>query len=278
MKKNKTIIITGGSGYLGKILTINLSKTYNIITIDKKKFNSNLKNHIHIAKDLKSFFDKKKLNAIYAIIHLAGESRNSSYNSYPKLGLDNVKNIYSILESIVRVKKKPKLIFASTKQIENDLLTQNSNSYSISKKFCEDLIIHYIKTHRINASIVRLSDMFSITNNPTNKAFGKFLKLIKENKKIIVDNKKHNFELIDTKIVEKNINLILKRRNNIFLKIYGEKINIINLINSMKKLYNSSSKIIFQNKSNSARKNKIFIESKIIFSKKNFFYQLRKVS
>ena len=277
MKKNKKIIITGGSGYLGKILTINLSKNYKIITIDKKKFNSNLKNHIHITTDLKSFFDKKKLNAIYAIIHLAGESKNSSYNSCPKLGLDNVKNIYSILDSIVKVKKKPKLIFASTKQIENDLSTQNSNSYSISKKFCEDLIIHYIKTYRINASIVRLSDIFSITNNPTNKAFGKFLKLIKKNKKIFVDNKKHNFELIDTKIIEKNINLILKKRNNIFLQIYGEKINIINLINSIKKLYNSSSKITFQDKSNSARKNKIFIKSKIIFSKKNFFYQLKKM-
>ena len=36
MKKSKTIIITGGSGYLGKILTTNLSKIYNIITIDKK--------------------------------------------------------------------------------------------------------------------------------------------------------------------------------------------------------------------------------------------------
>ena len=277
MKKNKKIIITGGSGYLGKILTINLSKNYDIITIDKKKFNSNLKNHIHITTDLKSFFDKKKLNAIYAIIHLAGESKNSSYNSCPKLGLDNVKNIYSILDSIVKVKKKPKLIFASTKQIENDLLTQNSNSYSISKKFCEDLIIHYIKTYRINASIVRFSDIFSLNSNHPEKAFGKFLKLIKENKKIIIDNKKHNFELIDTKIIEKNINLILKRRKNSFLKIYGEKINIINLINSMKKLYNSNSKIIFQDKSNSIRKNKIFIKSKIIFSKKNLFYELKKI-
>ena len=36
MKKKKKIIITGGSGYLGKILTINLSKNYDIITIDKK--------------------------------------------------------------------------------------------------------------------------------------------------------------------------------------------------------------------------------------------------
>jgi nucleoside-diphosphate-sugar epimerase len=276
MKKNKKIIITGGSGYLGKILTTNLSKNYNILTIDKKKFNSNIKNHIHINTDLKNFFDKKKLNAIYAIIHLAGESRNSSYNSYPKLGLDNVKNIYSILESIIRVKKKPKLIFASTKQIENDLLFQNSNPYSISKKFCEDLIVYYIKTFRINASIVRLSDMFSMTNNPTNKAFGKFLKLIRENKKIIVDNKKHEFELIDTKIVEKNINLILKRKKNSFLKIYGEKINIVNLINSIKKLHKSKSKIIFQDKSNSVRKNKIFINSKIIFSKKLFFYHLKK--
>ena len=50
MKKNKKVIITGGSGYLGKILTINLSKNYKIITIDKKKFNSNLKNHIHITQ------------------------------------------------------------------------------------------------------------------------------------------------------------------------------------------------------------------------------------
>jgi nucleoside-diphosphate-sugar epimerase len=277
MKKIKKIIITGGSGYLGKILTKYLSKNYKIITIDKKNFNSNLKNHIHISTDLKSFFDKRKLSEIYAIIHLAGESRNSSYNSYPKLGLENVKNIYSILESIVKVKKKPKLIFASTKQIENDLLTQNSNSYSISKKFCEDLIIHYIKTYKISASIVRFSDIFSLTSNPSEKAFGKFLKLIKENKKIIVDNKKHNFELIDTKIIEKNMNLILKKRKNCFLKIYGEKINIVDLINSIKKLYNSRSKIIFRDKSNSVRKNKIFIKSKIIFSKKNFFYQLKKM-
>ena len=83
--------------------------------------------------------------------------------------------------------------------------------------------------------------------------------------------------MIDTKIIEKNINLILKRRKNSFFKIYRGKINIMDLINSIKKLYNSSSKITFQDKSNSARKNKIFIKSKIIFSKKNFFYQLKKM-
>lgn len=52
---------------------------------------------------------------------------------------------------------------------------------------------------------------------------------------------------------------------------------MVNLMNSIKKLYNSGSKIIFQDKSNSVRKNKIFIKSKIIFSKKNFFYQLKKM-
>ena len=74
------------------------------------------------------------------------------------------------------------------------------------------MIIHYIKTYRINASIVRFSDIFSLTDNHPEKAFGKFLKLIKENKKIIIDNKKHNFELIDTKIIEKKYKSYIKKK------------------------------------------------------------------
>ena len=140
--KNKKIIVTGGSGYIGKYIINELIKKYQVISIDKKKINLNNKNYTMIKSSIKNFFGKKKIDGIYAIIHLAtAETRSSLYFNNPEFALKNVSDIHSILNAIKMSKKKPIFIFSSTKQIENDKKNFIKNPYSLSKEFCEDSYI-----------------------------------------------------------------------------------------------------------------------------------------
>lgn len=279
MLKNKKIIITGGAGFLGKFLTKFLADKYKIITIDTKNIKKISKNHYHVKSNIIDYFKLIKLENIYAIIHLAGESRNNKYYIKPEKALDNIKNIYSILNSIAKSKKKPILIFTSSKQIDNDLKSNTIAPYSISKKFCEDLIIFYSKNYRFKVSILRLSDLFCKIYNPKNRALGQIINRAKENKRIFINNKNHTFEFVDIELVGKIVYSILKkRRKNFFLKIYGKKVNIKNLIKFITSEYNSKSKIKITNSKRSiVFKEKTFKWLTQFYSKNLFFSDLKKL-
>ena len=86
--KNSNILITGNLGYVGSVLT-NLIKQ-NFIGVDlgwfeKNKFYSQKKKKfLQIKKDI-SLLNKKELNGIHTIIHLAGISNDPMGNLSKKL-------------------------------------------------------------------------------------------------------------------------------------------------------------------------------------------------
>jgi nucleoside-diphosphate-sugar epimerase len=259
----KKIIVTGAEGFIGKnIVQKLLNENYFVISIDIKNTSIKSKNHQHFKSSVKNFFLKTKINNVYAIIDLAAEPRNNYYYLKPELALKNISNIFFILNFIKTLKKKPILIFSSTKQIEVDKLTKNKGPYSISKFFCEDMIDFYSKNYGILSHIVRFTDVFSINNNPKNKALIKLINKSKKNENIIVDNINHNFEYISIDIICDGIVKILKKEiKHRYINFYGSKINILTLLKKINKILNSNSKIIVKKENkqkHNSKNNNIF--------------------
>ena len=244
----KKIIVTGAAGFVGRNIVKQLIKqNYTIISVDKKNTNIKSKNHKYYKSSIKNFFSKRKINNLHAIIHLASDPRNNYYYLKPELALENISNTFLILDYIKSLKIKPILIFSSTKQIELDILTKNIGPYSISKKCSEDIIDFYSKNFGINSYILRFSDVFSLNNNPKNKALKKFIDKCANNENITIDNTSHNFEYISIDTISEGIIKILKNKiNHRYINFYGNKINILFLLKKIKKILKSNSKIIIK--------------------------------
>lgn len=272
IQSKKKIIVTGSLGFVGKnIVQKLLDENYFVISIDIKDTSIKSKNFKHFKTSVENFFKKKKIDNVYAIIDLAADPRNNYYYLKPELALKNISNIFLILNYIKSFKKKPILIFSSTKQIETDELAKNKGPYSISKKFSEELIDFYYKNFGVLSHVIRFSDVFSINNNPKNKALIKFINKSKKNENIIVDNINHNFEYISIEAICEGIIKILKKKIKYrYINFYGNKINILSLLKKINKILNSNSKIIVKKKKekNISKKNNI-LNYKVI--KNNLF-------
>jgi len=271
MKSRKKIIVTGGSGYLGRYIVNELIEKYQIISIDKKKINLKNKNYIMVQSSIKNFFEKKKIENIYAIIHLAtAEARSDLYINNPELALQNINDMHFILDGIKRSKKKPILVFASSKQIENDNKNNIKNPYSLSKEFCENLIRFYSKNYNVKSYILRFSDIFSLFNNPPKKALMVLINKFIKNEKININDSNHFFEYISVQDIINGISKLLsqKKHKTKQINFYGKKIMISKLIKIIKKITKSNSKI----KTQTINNNKTSIDIEFYKMKKEWIF------
>ena len=135
MKKTK-ILITGGAGYIGSILSTKLiSLNFQVTVIDKLMFDKNSLSHLFSDKNFefiygdvrnKRLIDKeiKKHDIIIPLAALVGAPLCDKYPKLTKeINLDNIKYIIS------RLKKNQKIIYPNT-----------NSGYGIGKKgkFCDE--------------------------------------------------------------------------------------------------------------------------------------------
>ena len=161
----KTILVTGGAGYIGSVAVKTLlGKGYEVIVVD------NLSKGIRRLVDKKAKFyevdlvDKHELDKVFsenkvdAVMHFAaykavgeGERNAVKYS-------DNVTGTINLLNLMVQYHIK-KLIYSSTAAVygmaEESPVTENSltvpiNNYGVTKLACEMLIEGYSKAHGIN--------------------------------------------------------------------------------------------------------------------------------
>lgn len=274
MKIKKEVIVTGGSGFLGKNLIQSISKKYKIISVDRK-IKSNSGNFTHFKANIKKFFKKKNLKNVFAIIHLAtSESRANFYNKSPNLAKKNIDDLIVILEKIKKQRNKILFIFASSRDTEKNKFNRDRDLYSFSKEYSENLIKQYSLNSSFVFNILRMPDLFDykINNNPKSKALSKIVKNLENSQDIIIDNPLHTFEYISIKEISEVIKNILEQNRNVnsILSIRGEKIKIVKLVKKITKLKSSNSKIILKRKIKNSQYKYYIRKNK----KKNFFKEL----
>jgi len=260
----KTIIVTGGLGFIGSNLINILSrKKYFIINIDKVTYASNSRN---IKKNIKNYkFYKQDINnqnfikkildkySPSLIFNVAAETHVDRSIDGPKQFIDsNIYGVFNLLEAIRKFKKKIKLIHVSTDEVYGDIVKNKSSKetdpynpsspYSASKASSDLLIKSYVRTYKIPAIITNCCNNYGPNQYPEKLIPTIIYKIINKKPIPIYGNGKNIREWIH---VEDHCNALIKISEKGFL---GENYNIgsgveLNNINIVKKIVSSFKEI-----------------------------------
>ena len=183
-RKKETILVTGGSGFLGFSLVNKLLKTKNKIIVYDNDFRGNFNKYIKKTKNLKlikgDIRDYKKLKKVVdvsnRIYHLAFINGTNNFYEHPKLVMDvGINGTVNILDLCLKSKKLKNFHYASSSEVyykpkkypasEEEFLTvpDPSNprfSYSGSKILGELLTFNYLKKTKIKHNIFRPHNVF----------------------------------------------------------------------------------------------------------------------
>ena len=239
MFKNR-VVITGGLGFIGTNLILNLIKSkYKILNLDKNSDSSNKKlinyyhnNYLYKKIDLSKSGNEHQILKIIEkfkpqiIINLAAESHvDKSIDNPKKIYTSNVNCTLNLLLAINRsiLKKKIKLIHFGTDEIYGDLslhskkkFTENSryftsNPYSASKAAQINLIQSFIRTYNINAIIINPCNNYGFYQYPE-KLIPRSIRLILSNKPVeLYGNGKNRREWIFVEDTVAAIKIIIKK-------------------------------------------------------------------
>lgn len=202
MRKNKNIMITGGTGFLGNNLIRYMLAKYpdrTIVNFSRHTYAVNPKTHQDlwnkkvyphyesVAGDLndvlliKNVLEKFKIGLIY---HLAASTHVDRSFVYPEEFLvANVRGTFSILEVMRRVKKKPIMVYMGTDEVFGDVPKgfcredgelAPRNPYSASKACAEMYCIAYMASFGLPILRVRSMNMFGPYQHPE-KLIGKII-------------------------------------------------------------------------------------------------------
>ncbi len=259
------ILVTGVAGFIGFNLSkFLLDKKFKVIGLDninnyysinlkkdrlkKLKRNDNFKFYkidLRNIKKLDEIFKKHKFDAIFHFAAQAGV-RHSVDN--PRKYIDsNISGFFNILEK-VRIKKIKKFFYASSSSVygnsklfplkEKNLLFP-TNTYSLTKKFNEDLSLIYSKFYNIKSIGLRFFTVYGEWGRP-DMFYSKVLDAAFKKKKLYVNNYgNHSRDFTYIKDVNLILYNLLKSKNiarNEILNICSNKpLNIVKLIKSLEK-------------------------------------------
>lgn len=170
----KTVIVTGGSGYVGAQVSLLLSKKYEVIVIDKKIPGKLLNGLTFVKRDLlgsqglQNIFD----NSDYCI-HLAAEVGGVAFaNKYPFLILRNNARIDMNVIELARKAKLKRLVYISSslvyeksrvfplKESDTENMPPPALSYGFEKLLGENLCKAYRQEHALFYSICRIFNVY----------------------------------------------------------------------------------------------------------------------
>ena len=260
----KTIIITGGLGFIGSnLINILSKKKYFIINIDKITYASNLNNISENIKNYKFYkqdinnqnFIKKILEKYNPslIFNVAAETHVDRSIDSPRQFIDsNVYGVFNLLETIKKYKKKIKFIHVSTDEVYGDIKKNKksiesdsynpSSPYAASKASGDLLIKSYVRTYKIPAIITNCCNNYGPNQYPEKLIPTIIYKIINQKPIPIYGNGKNIREWI---YVEDHCNALIKISEK---GILGENYNIgsgieLNNIEITKKIISSFKEI-----------------------------------
>jgi UDP-glucose 4-epimerase len=162
-----SVIITGGSGFIGNSIVKKLQKNYDVTVFDIKQRNSNVNFIQGDIKDPKSVEDT--LKSFDIVIHLAATLGVINTEKNPVLTLDtNLGGTKNVLEAC-KLHHIKKIIFSSSSEVYGEPLKipiDESDSpipittYGVSKFAAEEYIKAYSRNYGIRYTIFRLFNVY----------------------------------------------------------------------------------------------------------------------
>ena len=272
--KIKTIVVTGGLGFIGcNLINLLLKKNYKVINVDRVSYSSNFYNVKHLKNNNKYKFynvdinNKIKIIKILikerpvAIFNLAADTHvdRSIDNPYPFIK-NNILGVFNLLEAsreYYKKNKKFRLIHISTDEVYGDILKYRSSEgypykpsspYAASKASSDHLVYSYYKTYNLPIIVTNCSNNYGPNQHPE-KLIPKMIYNIINNKDLPVYGKGTNSR--EWIFVEDHctalIEILKKGKTGEFYNI-GSNENLNNL-NVCKKLLRIGKKMIKENKS-----------------------------
>lgn len=178
----KKIAVTGADGFIGGFVVKRLKDiNVRLKLFDIKRYN------LLDSESLKNFVKDQDV-----IIHLAGVNRGTN----EELFKINTLGVLSLLDAVTKYSPETRIVFASTFQVYlfNSL-------YGLSKKFAEELLIHHSLNHKVQTTILRLSNVYGPGGKPFyNSVIATFSYLIKTSQPITVNgdgSQKRDFIYVD---------------------------------------------------------------------------------
>lgn len=179
-RPRKTVLITGGAGFIGSHLCdLLIEKDYNLICLDNL-ITGNLKNIEHLIKlnnfkfikhDVSKYINIKE--KVDYVLHFASPASPVDYLNYPiqtlKVGSLGTHNALGVAKA-----KKAGFLLASTSEVYGDPLVHpqpetywgNVNPvgprgvYDEAKRFAEAITMAYHRVHKIDTKIVRIFNTY----------------------------------------------------------------------------------------------------------------------
>jgi len=227
----KKILITGGSGYVGSVLTPHLlNKGHEVTVIDLMLYGETLKKHKNLTIIKGDIRDNKLLKNIIKgheiVIHLACISNDPSFELNPALGKEINLDAFTPLVEISKNLGIKKFIYASSSSVYGVKIEKNVNEsmslepltdYSKFKADCEKILFKYSSNNFVT-TILRPATVCGysprqrldlVVNILTNLAY--------HNREITIfggDQLRPNIHILD-----------MVRAYELFVNLDGEKIN-----------------------------------------------------
>ena len=210
----KSILLTGGTGFIGSNIIKHFSKNYKIITLvrKKKKYKRVHNNKYLYFKDPKNL--KRNLNhkKFYAVIHCATHyKKNHSYSDIKKMIEANIYLGNIILENHKQLKFQKFLNFTTV--WENFMAKKNNpaNLYSAYKLSFSNIINYYKKKLvKVKFYNLYLSETFG-DNDKRKKLFNELRRNYSKSKMTTVNSKNLRVNVINVKDVLSGVNILLSR-------------------------------------------------------------------
>ncbi|MCA9497477.1 MAG: SDR family oxidoreductase, partial [Nanoarchaeota archaeon] len=249
----KTILITGGFGYIGSNIGAKLSKKYNIVLFDTKIPKWAKNDMKKISGNVLNIKDciKATENVNY-IIHCAAITDKKCELDVKKTLAINSEGTYNMLKAAEK-NKVEKLIYLSTFHvyghqdvniISEKNITNPLSIYGISHRLAESYCEMIASNSELKTVILRLSNIYGA---PINRFINRWnlvpnamCKQAFENQKIIIfGDGKQERDFLSINNLLKSIELIIPRNNNyeLFNVGEGEKLSIKQLANKIKLSY-----------------------------------------
>lgn len=274
----KTILVTGGAGYIGSHATVELLDIgYNVVVIDSLEngnqdfIDNRAKFYKGNVRDEKLMLRIFKENNIFAVMHFAGYIKVEESVIFPEKYYEN--NIYTTLLLLKYMKKYDvrNIIFSSTAAVYGEIMTSTPvkekdptnpiNPYGKSKLMAENIIIDFAKAYNFNYSIFRYFNVAGAhekykigqTKNGATALITLILKAIQEGEVLKVFGNDYNtidgtgvrdyihvVDLVKAHIL--SLKLLEKNQSDIFNLGNGRGFSVLEIIKATEKITNKKVK------------------------------------